>query len=85
MTEAGKYADPGVSEYFNLQQSSYIYYCTAFDEFSGELLIGLVNKVNLMESSFMKKLSLCIHKTDVSVKNIECTRLNTHKMIIGLF
>lgn len=85
MTKAGKKANQEVLEGFELQQIPCIYYLAQLSEFSIEVLINSGNKVNAIQSSLVRKLDLCICKTEVDAQKIDNNWLETFGVVIVLF
>lgn len=50
-----------------------------------EALINLVNKINIMNLDFVKKLGLWILETKVDTQKIDGSKLNTFEMVIASF
>lgn len=49
------------------------------------MFIDLGSKIKNMQPSFIKKLGLCIYKTNVYTQKIDGSRLKTYKIVITLF
>lgn len=43
------------------------------------------SKVNIIQTSFIKKLSLCIYKTNINAQKIDNNKLETFRMVITSF
>lgn len=62
---------PKLKMVWSLRKSYICIFFTQFNEFLMEILMNLDNGVNAMPSSFMKKLGLCICKTNVGAYKID--------------
>lgn len=84
-TQASKEANLKFLEKSELEQVTCIYYSIQFNEFSVKALIDLDSKVNVMQSSFIRKPSPRICKTNVDAQKIDSSRLEVYRIIITLF
>lgn len=85
VTEAWQEANPKTLEDFELQWVLCIHYLAQFCEFSIKAFINLASEVNIMQSSFTRKLVVCICKTNVGTQKIDGNRLENFGMVITLF
>lgn len=85
VTEAKKKTNLEVLEGSKFQRISYIHYLAEFGKFSIEILMDSSSKINIMQPSFARKLGFCICNTNVGTQKIDGSRLESFKMVIGLF
>lgn len=85
VTEARKKINLEVLEGSKFQQVSYIHYLAKFGKFSIEILMDSSSNINTMQPSFTRKLGFCICNTNVGTQKIDGSRLESIKMVIGLF
>lgn len=68
-----------------LQRVSCIQYLIQFPQPLIKVIIDSGSKVNVMQPSFAKKLSLYVRKTDICIQKIDGSRLEIFGMIITFF
>lgn len=85
MTETNKKVNPEALKESDLQWILCIYYSAQFGKYFIKILIDSASKIITMQPSFMKKLGLCIYKTNMGAQKINDNRLETFKILIILF
>lgn len=68
-----------------LWQILYIHYLVQFSKFAIEVFINSNNKVNAMQQSFVKKLGLCIYKTNIGIQKIYDSKLKIFRIVMLCF
>ena len=69
----------------NLAQVSCIRYLIIFQKQSVSALFNLKHEINTIHPIFVKKLGLFIRPTDIGVRKINRTTLDTYEMVVAVF